>query len=111
MIDESLGKILGMAMAYGVSSLGLLLAYYNYRKRIIKADEIFTTTAKIVIGLVVGIVMVAVIGGAIYVGKIPVTEALPGVIIPTLILSFSFWVTWNLYKHFSAKAQEAPPDE
>ena len=27
------GKIIGMAMAYFVSFLGLLLAYYNYRKR------------------------------------------------------------------------------
>jgi hypothetical protein len=27
------GKIIGMVMAYGVSFLGLLLAYYNYRKR------------------------------------------------------------------------------
>ena len=30
---ETGGKILGMLMAYFVSFLGLLLAYYNYRKR------------------------------------------------------------------------------
>ena len=30
---ETGGKIIGMAMAYCVSFLGLLLAYYNYRKR------------------------------------------------------------------------------
>jgi hypothetical protein len=30
---ETSGKILGMLMAYFVSFLGLLLAYYNYRKR------------------------------------------------------------------------------
>ncbi len=30
---ETGGKIIGMAMAYGVSFLGLLLAWYNYRKR------------------------------------------------------------------------------
>ena len=30
---ETGGKILGMAMAYFASFLGLLLAYYNYRKR------------------------------------------------------------------------------
>ena len=30
---ETGGKILGMVMAYCVSFLGLLLAYYNYRKR------------------------------------------------------------------------------
>jgi hypothetical protein len=27
------GKIIGMVMAYCVSFLGLLLAYYNYKKR------------------------------------------------------------------------------
>ena len=30
---EAIGKILGMLMAYFVSFLGLLLAYYNYKKR------------------------------------------------------------------------------
>ena len=30
---ETGGKIIGMVMAYGVSFLGLLLAYYNYKKR------------------------------------------------------------------------------
>jgi len=30
---ETGGKIIGMAMAYCVSFLGLLLAYYNYKKR------------------------------------------------------------------------------
>jgi hypothetical protein len=30
---ETGGKIIGMLMAYFVSFLGLLLAYYNYRKR------------------------------------------------------------------------------
>jgi len=30
---ETGGKIIGMMMAYCVSFLGLLLAYYNYRKR------------------------------------------------------------------------------
>ena len=77
MIDEALGKILGMAMAYGVSSLGLLLAYYNYRKRIVKADQIFTARAKAIIGLVVGIVMIAVIWGAISIGNIPFSMRRP----------------------------------
>ena len=31
--SETGGKILGMLMAYFVSFLGLLLAYYNYKKR------------------------------------------------------------------------------
>lgn len=59
MIDESLGKIIGMAMAYGVSSLGLLLAYYNYRKRIVKAEKIFSTGAWAIIG---GVVVTVVVG-------------------------------------------------
>ena len=111
MIDEALGKILGMAMAYGVSSLGLLLAYYNYRKRIVKAEKIFTPAAKAIIGLVAGIVMVAVVWGAIYIGNIPLSKALPGVIVPAIILGFSFWVTWALYRHFSKQVQEEAPDE
>jgi len=31
--SETGGKIIGMAMAYFVSFLGLILAYYNYKKR------------------------------------------------------------------------------
>jgi len=30
---ETGGKIIGMLLAYAVSFLGLLLAYYNYKKR------------------------------------------------------------------------------
>lgn len=30
---ETSGKIIGMLMAYFASFLGLLLAYYNYKKR------------------------------------------------------------------------------
>lgn len=51
MIDEAIGKILGMAMAYGVSTLGLFLAYANYRKRILKADKIMTGTAWAVVAV------------------------------------------------------------
>jgi hypothetical protein len=40
MIDEAIGKILGMAMAYGVSSLGLFLAYVNYRKRKLQVAQV-----------------------------------------------------------------------
>ncbi len=68
MITESMGKILGMAMAYAVSTLGLLLAYYNYRKRIVKADKVFTGTAwGIMAGtlavVLVGVVVVVVLAG------------------------------------------------
>lgn len=44
-MNEAMGKILGMAMAYGVSSLGLLLAYVNYRKRIVKAERVMSPQA------------------------------------------------------------------
>ena len=36
---ETGGKILGMVMAYFASFLGLLLAYYNYRKRGPRAED------------------------------------------------------------------------
>jgi predicted membrane protein len=111
MIPESLGKILGMAMAYGVSSLGLLLAYYNYRKRIVKADVIFTTTAKIIIGIVISIVMAALIGGAVKYGNTTFTEALPGIIIPGSVIAFAFWVTWMLYVKFSSEFDDENQDK
>lgn len=53
MISEAMGKILGMAMAYGVSALGLLLAYVNYRKRVVKAERVMTGTAWAVVAAVV----------------------------------------------------------
>jgi len=49
-LNEAVGKILGMALAYGVSSLGLLLAYVNYRKRIVKADKVMSSQAWVVMG-------------------------------------------------------------
>jgi hypothetical protein len=49
MIDEAIGKILGMAMAYGASALGMFVAYINYRMRIVKADRIMTPAAWMVI--------------------------------------------------------------
>ena len=51
-VDPAVGKILGMVMAYAVSALGLLLAYYNYRKRIVKADHIFTPRAQVILWVV-----------------------------------------------------------
>ena len=48
-MNEAMGKVLGMAMAYGVSSLGLLLAYVNYRKRIVKAERVMSSQAWAVI--------------------------------------------------------------
>ena len=51
MIDDAIGKILGMAMAYFVSSLGLFLAYVNYRRRIVKADKVMTPAAWLAVAL------------------------------------------------------------
>lgn len=64
MIDEAVGKILGMAMAYGVSSLGLFLAYVNYRKRKLGAEKVMTpaawgVVAAIVLGVTGGVWVVA----------------------------------------------------
>lgn len=66
MIDEAVGKILGMAMAYGVSSMGLFLAYANYRKRTLKADKIMTPTA----WMVVGVTLLAVVGAVLVVAQL-----------------------------------------
>ena len=60
MIDEAIGKILGMAMAYGASALGMFVAYVNYRKRIVKADKIMSPAAWLVIALSVLAVLGAV---------------------------------------------------
>lgn len=59
MISEAMGKILGMVMAYGVSALGLLLAYVNYRKRVVKADRVMTGTAW---GVVAAVLLAIVLG-------------------------------------------------
>ena len=66
MIDEAMGKILGMAMAYGVSVLGMFLAYVNYRKRIVKAERVMTTTA----WAVVAVAVLAVVGGVLVVSRL-----------------------------------------
>ncbi|HEY0590449.1 MAG TPA: hypothetical protein VGF40_01670 [Thermoanaerobaculia bacterium] len=59
MISEAMGKILGMVLAYGVSALGLLLAYVNYRKRVVKADRVMTGTAW---GVVAAVFVVIALG-------------------------------------------------
>jgi len=105
-ISPAAGKILGMLMAYAVSTLGLILAYYNYRKRVIKADEVFSPTARKVMGAagavaVLGLILIA----AAYSGKgetgwDAVRANLPGIIFPVAVFAFSFWMTWLLYRHF-----------
>jgi len=108
-VDPAIGKILGMVMAYAVSALGLLLAYYNYRKRIVKADRIFTPRALVVlwvVGLlaVAGLVLAAaaVSAGSRSEGQSIIYD-LPGIIAPGLVFALSFWVTWALYKKFSGR--------
>jgi ABC-type polysaccharide transport system permease subunit len=106
-ISPAAGKILGMLMAYAVSSLGLLLAYYNYRKRIIKAEKIFSATAKAVI---IGVVSVAVVGAmltavAATAGGAGLWRAVQdnalGLLLPLIIVLVSVMLTWILYRHFS----------
>ena len=66
MIDESIGKIIGMAMAYGVSALGLFLAYANYRKRTVKAEKVMTPKA----WGVVAAVLLTIGGGVLVVAEL-----------------------------------------
>jgi peptidoglycan biosynthesis protein MviN/MurJ (putative lipid II flippase) len=105
-ISPATGKILGMVMAYAVSSLGLLLAYYNYRKRIVKAEEIFTPTAKWIIALVCFIAAAGAIFGAAILTRPEqspleaIRQNLIGILVPVLIFAISFWLTWLLYRHF-----------
>jgi len=108
-VDPAAGKILGMLMAYAVSSLGLLLAYYNYRKRILKADRIFTPVATAVI---VGVITVAVIGAVLTAAVASsdadglwsaVTSNIVGLVLPALIVLVSVLLTWMLFRHFSRR--------
>ena len=115
-MSPAAGKILGMIMAYAVSSLGLLLAYINYRKRIMKAEKIFTARAKAVI---IGVVGVAVVGAILTAAAASGDEqglwraivANPlGIVLPSLIVLVSVVLTWMLFRHF-AKEFSAPPDD
>lgn len=108
-VDPAAGKILGMLMAYAVSSLGLLLAYYNYRKRILKAERIFSPVATAVI---IGVITVAVIG-AVLTAAVASSEAdglwpaittnIVGLAVPALIVLVSVLLTWMLFRHFSRR--------
>jgi len=132
MIDEAIGKILGMAMAYGASVMGMFVAYVNYRKRIVKADKIISPAAWIVIAMSV----LAVVGAVLVVSQLAgppvetaVVEAPPpavqpveetpglrpavqperargglvvGILVPGAIFLFATWITFALHRHFSA---------
>ena len=78
MIDEAIGKILGMVMAYVASAMGMFVAYINYRKRIVKADTIMTPATWTVIAVSV----LATLGGAAIVAQMAASasaEAPPAV--------------------------------
>lgn len=125
MIDEAIGKILGMAMAYAVSGLGLFLAYVNYRRRTLRAARVMTPAAWTVLALVV----LVIIGGVAVVGKlaqpapaaveelaeatVPTQTTAPaadddrarwpliGLILPAAIFVTATWITGRLYLHFT----------
>jgi xanthine/uracil permease len=115
-MSPAAGKILGMVMAYAVSSLGLLLAYYNYRKRTLKADTIFTPAARAVIICVVGVAVVV----AVLTAAAASTEAEGlwgslaanplGILLPFFIVGVSVFLTWVLYRHFSKQMSSSSPD-
>ena len=116
-LSPAAGKILGMVMAYAVSSLGLLLAYYNYRKRTVKADTIFTPAARAVIICVVGVAVMA----AVLTAAAASTEAKGlwgslaanplGILLPVLIVGVSVLLTWALYRHFSKRMVPPTADD
>lgn len=115
-MSPAAGKILGMIMAYAVSSLGLLLAYINYRKRILKAEKIFTPRARAVI---IGVISVAVAGAILTAAAASSEEeglwgafaANPlGILLPALIVLVSVVLTWLLYRHFLSRLSSTPED-
>ena len=94
-----------LGMAYGVSSLGLLLAYINYRKRTLKADTIFTPRARAV---VVGVVTVAVVATVLTAAAASSRAGTPaswhyGIALPAAIVLVSILLTWMLYRHFAKR--------
>ena len=115
-IDPAAGKILGMLMAYAVSSLGLLLAYINYRKRIVKAETVFTPISRTVLITVVTVAVVgAVVTGAAATGKheslwLALKGNWLGLWMPALIVLVSVALTWMLYTHFARRLSSRPTD-
>ncbi len=111
-LSPAAGKILGMLMAYAVSSLGMLLAYINYRKRIIKAETIFTPAAR---NVIIGVITVAVVGAILTAtaatsGEEGLGRALAdnivGLVLPAFIVMVSIGLTWILYRHFAQRMEE-----
>ena len=116
-LSPAAGKILGMVMAYAVSSLGLLLAYYNYRKRTLKAETIFTPAARAVI---ISVISVAVVGAVLTAaaassdaeglwGALAANSL--GLLLPLAIVLVSVVLTWLLYRHFSRQMTGSAPTD
>ena len=130
MIDESIGKILGMAMAYAASAMGMFVAYVNYRRRVLRAEKVMTPAAWAVIAISV----LAVLGAVVVVAQLatapptaeeavapaeplapaPAAESPPretrepsawpwvGIVLPAAIFLFATVVTAALHRHFTA---------
>ena len=130
MIEDAIGKILGMVFAYFVSAFGLFLAYVNYRRRIVKADKVMTpaawgVVAAIVVGVVAGIFIVGQLAEPPAPAEVAIAEPVPevppvaapeepppapregprwpllGMILPASIFLVATWITAGLYRHFS----------
>ena len=107
-VDPAVGKILGMVMAYAVSALGLLLAYYNYRTRVVKAEQVFTPVARAVLWIVGLLATFGIVVAAAALNRAAgetsaqaVVRQAPGILVPGVVFALSFWITWALYKRFS----------
>ena len=111
-VNPAVGKILGMVMAYAVSALGLLLAYYNYRKRVVKAEHVFTPRAQAVLWTIGLLLVAAIVVGAAALNRAAgetsaqaVLRQAPGILVPGVVFAVSFWITWALYRRFSSKSR------
>jgi hypothetical protein len=129
-ISEAMGKVLGMAMAYGVSALGLLLAYINYRMRILKADRVMSPVAWIVVAATIVSIALGGLGVVWLAASAPPAEVAPppllaeelveaaappetavaepgeewplvGILVPGLVFLVATWTTAALHRHFS----------
>jgi hypothetical protein len=128
-----MGKVLGMAMAYGVSALGLLLAYVNYRMRILKAERVMSPAAWVVVAATIVSIALGSLGVVWLAATAPPAEVvteppaveesveaappveaavgepdqewpLVGILVPGLVFLVATWTTAALHHHFSRGA-------
>lgn len=133
-VDAAVGKIIGMVMAYAVSFLGLLLAYYNHRKRsgaprpsteappaieprveaapgpagAPGAFALLHPRPWIVLGVLAAVLVLvaAALSGDHPSAADAIRAQLPGILVPGAVFALSFWVTWALYRRFTGGARE-----